>query len=505
MPTNQAEGFADNWAYLKTELNWLDRMLMLAVARQRQDTKNIDRIAQSRADKATSHWWKGVVYLEGNIAQDEHRQASPSTTTKASYQQQLESQIQASRRRGVSLALPDLCDRLELTSFEKNLVLMSLAPEVNRRYARLYRYLQDSEIGNKTDLPTLDLVLRLLCRNDAEWRSARQRLTSDSPLLAHKLLHWLSGDDTLLNRPLRLADPLVNYLLAEQPTAQTLDSLLLTAVTPRHMTWLQPTIATTDWSDLVLPPPQLAALHYWVQQIQGQKHTQTHWGLPSTAAPPGRVALLTGVAGTGKTMAAQAIAQALQAPLVQVDLAQVDPQDYAALLQAIAVQAPTVLLVKSAHNWFKPSTSLADFRLHQFLAQRRHLPAITLLAVEHQASVAVQWQRQVDYHLYLPLPNQDDRLRLWQRAFSPHLPLSTDIDWALLAQLPLSGGEIQAIATAAVCYAAAIDATKLEMQHLLQELAQQGKLPKRRSVEPRSGRQPSQPRASAKQRKRLAD
>ena len=23
--------FADNWAYLKTELNWLDRLLMLAI------------------------------------------------------------------------------------------------------------------------------------------------------------------------------------------------------------------------------------------------------------------------------------------------------------------------------------------------------------------------------------------------------------------------------------------------------------------------------------------
>ncbi|NJO75667.1 MAG: hypothetical protein HC833_19010 [Leptolyngbyaceae cyanobacterium RM1_406_9] len=129
MPT-QAERFADNWAYLKTELQWLDRVLMLAVARQRQETKEVDRLSQSRADRVTSHWWKGIMSFKEDIAYDEHRPQAPSQSSGKSnqgYQQQLETRIQLSREQGVLLGLPSLRDRLDLNLFEKNLVLLGLA------------------------------------------------------------------------------------------------------------------------------------------------------------------------------------------------------------------------------------------------------------------------------------------------------------------------------------------------------------------------------------------
>ncbi|PSN15223.1 hypothetical protein C7271_21050, partial [filamentous cyanobacterium CCP5] len=71
--------FADNWAYLKTELNWLDRLLVLAVSRQRQDTKAINQVAKTAADKATSHWWKGVITLNQPTGYDECRPPSKPT------------------------------------------------------------------------------------------------------------------------------------------------------------------------------------------------------------------------------------------------------------------------------------------------------------------------------------------------------------------------------------------------------------------------------------------
>ncbi|NET09277.1 MAG: hypothetical protein F6K16_32155, partial [Symploca sp. SIO2B6] len=73
MANQSIEGFIDNWAYLKTELSWLDRMLMMALARYRQDKKSVDRLAQSPADQASSHWWKGVISVDGKVAYDEHR------------------------------------------------------------------------------------------------------------------------------------------------------------------------------------------------------------------------------------------------------------------------------------------------------------------------------------------------------------------------------------------------------------------------------------------------
>lgn len=89
--------------------------------------------------------------------------------------------------------------------------------------------------------------------------------------------------------------------------------------------------------------------------------------------------------------------------------------------------------------------------------------------------------------LTFPLPSESDRLKLWKCAFPAQVPLAKDIDWKALAkQLVLTGGEIGAIAQEAMFYAAAIEAPKLAMTHLLYVLSQRGKILKlklkRRSI-----------------------
>ena len=512
MPTDQTEsftgGFTDNWAYLKAELQWLDRVLMLAVARQRKETKEVDRVAQSKADRATSHWWKGVVALEGNISYDEHRptpqssnpQQSSNTAAKPTHQQQMEQRIKASRDRGVVLALPVLCDRLCLTPFEKNLVLMSLAPELNRRYGRLYHFLQGEDPTDKTDLPSLDLVLRLLCRNDSEWRVARNHIVGRSPLTQYNLLRLLpNAGETRLNSSLKLHEALVDYLIAEQPTAGMLEALLQTAKTPTaRLGFSQPSFSQSSFSQpsfpqssfsqpilrqldpglngltLILPIALLDSLQYLTQQVWGYYQAEKLWQVQPAVAP-GKIVLLTGVAGTGKTLAARTIASVLQTPLFLADLAQVSPEEMPDLIEAIDSQEPTVLLIKSAERWLGRSPSLSFDRLQALFARRRRLPGLTLLSAHQPATVSLRGRQQLDRSLEFPLPVESDRLRLWKQAFSGTVPLSSDFRWKELAkQLTLSGGEIQAIAQETIAYTAAIEADKVGNEQLLYVLTQRG-------------------------------
>ena len=464
---------------------------MVAVARQRKEGKEVDRIAQTRADRATSHWWKGVISLEGNIAYDENRQpAQVNNTLKGNYQQQLEVQIQASQRRGVILALPTLRDRLQLSVFEKNLVLMSLAAEVNRRYARLYRYLQGEDAAVKTDLPTLDLILRLLCRDDAEWYTARNHLLSASPLLRMNLLQFFPDEETTLNRSLKLSDALINYLLAAQPTQSDLDALLdpqpdtqcasLTRVS--YPAALQRSIVPVDWSDLVLPDALLTRLQYLKQQISGQVKAAEDWGLElENAAPRGSIVLLTGQAGTGKTMAAAAVAHSLETPLLMVDLAVIPVADYPELLQEIIAHAPTVLLLKSAQLWLNRSSSLSAAQLNQLWVERQSIPGVTFWSTVQAASVQVCWQRRMEHRLAFSMPDQTDRLRLWKNAFPSQVPLDAEIAWEKLAQIRISGGEIRKIAEEATFYAAAMASAKVNHSHLLAVLRQREMVPQGRS------------------------
>ncbi|HEY9748061.1 MAG TPA: AAA family ATPase [Allocoleopsis sp.] len=496
MSSESVEIFPNNWAYLKAELAWLDRILSVAIARQRQEQKTVERVAQSRADKVTSHWWKGLVALDSTAGYDETRPRSTQrSSTATSHQQQMEARIQASLQQGIALGLPQLRDRLKLTAFEKNLVLFSLAPEINRRYAKLYSYLESHETNRDArvavevysqcgcpDLPTIDLVLRLLCRNDQEWQAGRAYLTANTGLVQQGLVQIVARkDETLLTRRLKLQDELVNYLLAEQPQTKSLELLLQStrsqpaiAHHPTLPRYLHETKTPVDWTQLILPASLLESLQHIGQRVALWPEVQAIWSSshPDTSTSPllpGTVAVLVGAAGTGKTMAAAAIAQQLQTPLVWADLALVPPGNFARLLQEIQAHNPTVLLIKSAQLWLGRSSPLTTAEIHQLIDQRQQQRGITLLSVPLLQSVRWHWRQQIDQILEFSLPTPGDRLRLWHQVFPTTIGLDSSIDWEFLAhKLPLSGGEIRAIAQAATFYAATNSLEiKVTMAHIL--------------------------------------
>lgn len=470
MSAELAESFVDNWAYLKAELNWLERVLMLAVARQRRDTKDIDRLSRSNADKATSHWWKGVISLEGTAAYDEFRKTSPTTSAKP-YQQQLDARVKLSQDRGVTLALPTLRDRLGLSVFEKNLVLMGIAPEVNRRYARLYRYLQGNDNAH-SDLPTVDLVLRLMCRNDEEWRRARSRLVNDSPLVRYGLVEFIAqADDTFLNYSIKLTDELVDYLLAECPTPDTLKAMLSYPAQPVAPSLLTVQTVNTPWDSLVLPEVQRQTLQRWAILSQPILTTDAREEV-------GQLALMSGASGTGKTMAVQAIATSLSVPLVSVNLATVEVSQYAEVLNELQTTRPAVVLIQSAEHWLRRSSSLSPVLLQKWLAIRKQQPGLTVFSVNQLKSVHGSWRDQMLPAMTFRLPGQGDRLRLWQQSFPTELALDPTIDWEVLANhLPLTGGEIHAIAHTAQRLMAATNSPLLSLDVLLDALEHHGRTP----------------------------
>jgi len=371
--------FLDNWAYLKTELSWLDRVLMVSVSRQRKETQGVERIAQTAADRVSSHWWRGMISLDGGKAvYDEHRPVPPSGPQQPGrYQQQLEARIQASQQQGVVLALPLLCDRLNLTVFEKNLVLMALAPEINRRYGSLYRFLQGNSQAH-SDLPTVDLVLRLLCRNDAEWRTARQQISTDSPLIRQGLVQLRPDDaETLLSQRLQLASKLVDFLLTDAPTDTALEAMLTQPATTFPPPWHESTAVTT-WTDLVLPEDLIIELQRLCQSIDVNSH--------------GLILVLAGPPETEKRLAAGAIAHQLNHPLTELDLATLPPDRYADTLQALRQTNPPILLVRAAEIWLRRSATLPPSTLQDWFTHRQQRNFVTLLSVTHDAAIAVRWR-----------------------------------------------------------------------------------------------------------------
>jgi len=502
---NDLMPFADNWAYLKTELAWLDRLLMLAIARQRKDIKAVEKVAKTPADRLSAHWWKGVISVP-NPNYDDCRvptkskkpesaasavsalaeSSTPQCKAPVGYQSQLEHRIKASAQANIVLALPSLRHYLNLTLFEKNLILLVLAPEVNQRYSKLYHFLQTGEEKSSTrgtDLLMVDLALRLLCRNDLERRRARAKLTGPHSLIAKKVLRYVAvRPGTRLTNYLQLSEEWVDYFLCEQPDQQfvfqqldtsTAPLLALPAPTPatRAVKICQPTVT---WDQLILPTPVMGQLQSITQQASA--------GLLTRIADTGRVAMLVGETGTGKTMAAGAIATSMRQPLSVLDLSQVKPKDWSAVLESLDPYRYPVLLIKSASIWFGRSRStgitnqsnISTAQLQQWLQTRQAEPGLTLLSSRYLHLVQAKWRQQMNAIFSLPIPYKVARKMLWRQAFAG-IACSDSINWmAIAAQLKVSGGEIQLLAEAAIAIAQSKKAKTITISHIQQAIKQRG-------------------------------
>jgi hypothetical protein len=204
------ELFRDNWSYLKIEMSWLERILLNAVAKARIQEAKLNRHAKTNADRATRDWWEGIVSFEkvGYDSPPPARRVNPDQ----SYQQQLDSRIKQSQAAGIELVLPRLCDRYNLSLFERQTILLAIAPEIHQRYGELCGYLAGS-----AGLPTVDLALRLFCRDDQAWRQGRSQLLTGALVTEGFLLPVISSAQSFLQQPLKLNPYLVSDLVGSGP------------------------------------------------------------------------------------------------------------------------------------------------------------------------------------------------------------------------------------------------------------------------------------------------
>jgi len=183
------------------------------VAKARIQEAKLNRHAKTNADRATRDWWEGIVSFEkvGYDSPPPARRVNPDQ----SYQQQLDSRIKQSQAAGIDLVLPRLCDRYKLSLFERQTILLAIAPEIHRRYGELCGYLAGS-----TGLPTVDLALRLFCRDDQAWRQGRSQLLTGALVTEGFLLPVISSAQSFLQQPLKLNPYLVSDLVGSEPRFQ---------------------------------------------------------------------------------------------------------------------------------------------------------------------------------------------------------------------------------------------------------------------------------------------
>ncbi|NCC32659.1 MAG: ATP-binding protein [Chloroflexia bacterium] len=234
-----------------------------------------------------------------------------------------------------------------------------------------------------------------------------------------------------------------------------------------------------SWDDLVLPAENGVQLREIAQQVQQRHRVYVSWGYEHRLnRGRGISALFTGPSGTGKTMAAEVLAQALDLPLYRIDLAGVvnkyvgeTEKNLRRIFQA-AEQSGTILFFDEADALFGKRTDVKDshdryanIEVNYLLQLMENYSGLAILATNRRQAIDRAFLRRLRFVIDFAFPDVNNRRRIWQRVFPQQVPVGR-LDYNQLAQMEIAGGNIHSIALNAAFLAAA-EGDSVEMKHIL--------------------------------------
>jgi hypothetical protein len=286
-----------------------------------------------------------------------------------------------------------LQQRLDLSGFELDVMTLALAPELDRRYERIYAYLQNDV---RYRHPCVDLALNLLCASATEKLNRRHHFAPNAPLVRSGVLRLVpdphQAEPSLLSHVLKLDEQIVRFLLGQRGLDPRLTSCAQ---------WIEPD-----------PTRDLPLLR--------KKQVQAVLNLVAVRLTDQSLYLyFVGTQELEKRQVAIALAQAIDRPLLSVNLVGLlEPRDrfetrLSILLQAVWLH-DAVLYVEQFDSLHSPEL---EFIGHRFLATLAETNSIVILSGSQswQVSHAVP---QGIITLPFPCPGVAERRVYWQVALT---------------------------------------------------------------------------------------
>jgi hypothetical protein len=236
---------------------------------------------------------------------------------------------------------------------------------------------------------------------------------------------------------------------------------------------------TAGWDDLILPEPQRQLLRELAGQVRQRALVYERWGFASTGRRGlGISALFAGSSGTGKTMAAEVLANELRLDLYRIDLSAVvnkyigETEKNLRRVFDAAEAGGAILLFDEADALFGKRSEVKDshdryanIEVSYLLQRMEAYRGLAILTTNLKAALDGAFMRRLHFVVHFPFPDVVQRAAIWRRAFPPAAP-TDGLDPDKLAHLTVSGGNIRSIALNAA-FLAAESNEPVRMNHLL--------------------------------------
>ena len=245
------------------------------------------------------------------------------------------------------------------------------------------------------------------------------------------------------------------------------------------------------WDDLVLPPLQRNTLRQIAIHLRRQFEVYERWGFAAKSSRGlGLAVLFAGGSGTGKTLAAEVLAQELELDLYHIDLSSViskyigETEKKLRQVFDAAEEGGALLLFDEADALFGKRSEVKDshdryanIEVSYLLQRMESYRGLSILTTNRKDALDSAFQRRLRFLVQFPFPDANLRAEIWRRVFPPDTPTEGLVP-EVLARLDVTGGNIRNIALAAA-FLASEAGEPVGMAHLLEaartEVAKLGK------------------------------
>ncbi|MBD2511490.1 ATP-binding protein [Nostoc sp. LEGE 12447] len=228
---------------------------------------------------------------------------------------------------------------------------------------------------------------------------------------------------------------------------------------PQLDTLAQRLYPKATWEDIVLPPEETNLLEQIADQVRQRRKVYQEWGFEERMNRGfGISALFAGESGTGKTMAAEVIANDLRLNLYRIDLSAVvskyigETEKNLRRLFDAAEDGGTILFFDEADALFGKRSEVKDshdryanIEINYLLQRMEAFKGLAILATNMRNALDNAFVRRLRFIVTFQFPSPTERQKMWQRAFPETVP-KENLEFARLAKFNLTGGSIHNIA-----------------------------------------------------------
>jgi len=456
--------YRDNFEHLNDVLRWLDTLIQLRTTTLTLQNQEIPESQTARTVYISPEEVKWLL-MQDAMSLAENDMTRELRSELARLTNEIDNRVQYSLQAGVLLSLPQLGRLFGLSAFEMKAIVICLAPELNRKYDRLYAFLQDDITCKR---PSVDLVLSLLCETQAERWNAFRFFSESAPLRRAALLqivedpHSPSGSSKLAQF-LKLDSQICEVLLGSNQVDARLAGLT-------KLYRLE-----NELPEFVVNPLMAASLLRLVE----------HHGTESSADQRKLILYLHGPYGIGKRDLALHICRRINCSLLTLDLE---------LLLAQGTTGTDLLSLAFREGLLQRAVLYlehADLLLQD--AARPLLKALELMVADYGWLVFLSgegsWSHTdafMDHSLHavtLPIPDVGSRVSLWEMQLAARAPDLANWAVPLATQFRLVPAQIRAAVALAenrllmepdpreLAYLDLIAACRQQFNHKLSELA----------------------------------